>query len=145
MTNAFVQRLESREMLSTTLTGVELVGPVSAVNSIVLTFSGPLDPATSQNVLGYAFGRIPPGSTGSSGFNIGDLFFRKTDHETPDVKRPLAVKGGKIQFSAAVLDTANDTITLTPVKPFKAQQFTHILRVRGMGPYDQRRIGNSAQ
>ncbi|HWE01771.1 MAG TPA: hypothetical protein VG326_05125 [Tepidisphaeraceae bacterium] len=134
MINAFVQTLEPRQMLSSgpTLTGVQLLGPVNAVNSIVLTFSGPLDPTTSQNVAGYVFGKPIPG-TSDDGFDYTDLLYRKTGREHPDTAKVKAVKKGKIQFSSAVYDATGDTVTLTPIVAFKAKKYFRILRVRGVG------------
>ena len=58
---------------------------------VTVYVSGPLDPLTSQNVLGYAFGRPIPGSS-DDGFDYTSLFFRKTGHENADVKKPKLVK-----------------------------------------------------
>lgn len=129
-----IESLEPRQLLSTTLTGVEVFGTVAQTTSIVLTFSGPLDPVTSQNVKGYAFGKVVPGSS-DDGFDIGSLLnpFRATGREKADTAKPRAVKGGKIQFSSAVYDSSNDTVTLTPVAPINAKSFMRVLRVRGAG------------
>jgi len=122
-------------MMSTvTLSNVEFVGTLKNVSSIVLTFNGALDPVTSQEVSGYAFGKPLP-SSDNSGFDVGSLFnpFRRTGHEEAALAQPKAIKNGKVQFSSAVYDSAADTVTLTPVAPFSAAKFLRVLRVRGIG------------
>lgn len=135
---SFIDALEPRQLFAggPTLTGVELLGSVGNVNSIVLTFSGALDPTTAQQVKGYAFGKPNPAS-GDSGFDIvGAIFgFHRVGHEQPAAARPRPVKGGKIQFASAVWDSSQDTVTLTPIRPFRATPFFRVLRIRGTGTY----------
>ena len=78
-----IEGLESRVVLSAgpVVTGVELLGRVTAINAVVLTFNESLDPASAQRVASYAFGRPPVAPDNSSDFSIGDLFnpFRETN------------------------------------------------------------------
>lgn len=112
---------------------VQLLGQVTSVTAIVVQFNESLDPASAGNVKAYAFGHNPPQSSSSS-FNITDFLFRKSNHPMPAVVRPKLVVAGKIVFSSAVYDDATDTVTLTPVAPFRAPSWFRYLRVKGIGP-----------
>lgn len=118
--------LESRRMLSTapSPTGMVITGTIHAATSIVIAFNEPLDPTTAQDTAAYSFGRIPP--SGSSSSSLGDILGFLA-------KRPKVIKAGKVQFSSAVYDDTNNTVTLTAVAPFNAQEYFRILRVRGTG------------
>lgn len=134
-----IEGLESRVVLSAgpVLTGVELFGPVTAINSVVLTFSESLSPASTQNLAAYAFGKppLPASSSSSSGLSILDFLpFRETGRVKPDTVKLKLTKNGKILFSSAVYDDANHTVTLTPIAPFGAQIWYRFLRVKGSGP-----------
>jgi len=99
-----------------------MIGPVTAVNAVVLTFNEPLNPASTQNLAAYAFGKPPVVNTSSSddGLSLTDFLpFRVTGREKPDTVKPRLIRYGKILFSSAVYDDTNDTVTLTPVAPFK--------------------------
>jgi hypothetical protein len=128
--------LESRVVMAAgpALVAVELLGSVSSVNAVVLTFNESLDPTSAQNIKAYALGHNPA-STSSSGFDLSTLLFRKTNHQTPAVRRPVLVRQGKIVFSSAIYDETTHSVTLTPVGPFKAQNYFRYLRIKGIGPY----------
>jgi hypothetical protein len=115
------------------LMAVELTGPVTAVNAVVLTFNESLDPATAQNVKAYSLGHNPA-QVSSNSFDFTTLLFRETNHPTPAVAHPRLVVAGRIVFSSAVYDDATHTVTLTPLAPFKAQNYFRYLRVKGIGP-----------
>ena len=133
-----IEGLESRVVLSAgpVVTGVELLGRVTAIKAVVLTFNESLDPATAQSVASYAFGRPPAAPNNSSDFNIGDLFnpFRETNPLKRAPAKPRLIMFGKIIFTSAVYNDANHTVTLTPVAPFRAQTWMRYLRVTAMGP-----------
>lgn len=117
------------------LAGIELLGAVSSVKSIVLTFTAPLDPVSSQQVTSYSFGKRDP-ATDNSGFDFGSLFgFRVVGHRKADRTTLKLVKNGKIQFSSAVYDPTADTVTLTPLAPFKATAYFKFLRLHAKGTY----------
>jgi hypothetical protein len=133
-----IEGLESRVVLSggPALSGVEMLGQVSDVTGVVLTFSAPLNVSTAQDVQAFAFGKPPvPNTSDDSGFDLGDIFAFRYPNAKSDAKRPKLVKLGKIQMASAVYDPVADTVTLTPYAPFKAQTYFRFLRIKGIGPY----------
>lgn len=130
--------LESRRLMAAgpSLTAVEILGQPTAVTGVVLTFNEPLDLNSAQNANGYSLGHPPAQDTSSSGFDFTSLLFRQNPgHEKPDTARVRLTRGGRIIFSAATYNSATDSVTLTPVAPFKAQSWFRFLRIKGTGPY----------
>ncbi len=131
------EMLESRQLLSagTVLTGVTLNGHLNSIDSVVLTFNAALNPASAQDVQTYVFGKRPADAEGDS-FDVGSLFgFRAKGHEHAAKTHVRLVKNGKIQFSSAVYNDANHTVTLTPLAPFRAPAYFRYLKVRGTGTH----------
>ena len=125
---SLVESLESRQLLSTApaLTGMQLVGGVKTVSQVILTFNESLDPTTAQQPQSFIFGRIPP-SAANNGVTVGDILGFLAE------PKPRAIKDGKVQWSSAVYDDTNHTVTLTAIKPFTATKYFRLLRVKGTG------------
>ncbi|HSZ57537.1 MAG TPA: hypothetical protein VK797_17865 [Tepidisphaeraceae bacterium] len=125
-----VERLEPRRLLSTVpaLTGMELAGGVKGVDQVILSFNESLDPTTAQQPQSFIFGRIPP-SPANNGITVGQVLGFLAQ------PKPRAIKDGKIQWSSAVYNDANHTVTLTAIKPFRATTYFRLLRVKGTGNY----------
>lgn len=118
--------LEGRRLLTTVVTGIELVGPVRAVTAVVLTFNESLDPASAQDVNAYAFGRPVPKSKDTGG--ISDFLpFAAARPKT------RGVLNGHVKIASAIYDDAAHTVTLNTLFPFKAMTFFKFLRVSGQG------------
>ena len=94
------------------------------MTGIVLTFNQHLDPVTAQNPKAYAvLRRITETTTDSGG-----LFSTGGDTTT------TTVSTRHVRIASAVYDDVNMTVTLTPVKPFRADKFFRFVRVVGRGP-----------
>ena len=132
-----IESLESRVCLSVgpIITSINVVGSPKAVTSVVIGFNEPLNPATAQNVSAYSLGKPPVVHT-SSGTDIpwGSIFgFRYPMQHEAAGHRPKLVRNGKIQMASAVYDATANTVTLTPLAPFKAQHYFRYFRVKGTG------------
>lgn len=129
--SAMIEGLESRQLLSGSpaVTSLRLVGPVKAVNQIVLTFDESLDPTAAQSGQSYVFGRIPPSGSNNNGITIGDVLGFLA------APKPKAIRNGKIQWSSAIYDDTTHSVTLTAIKPFRATTYFRLLRVKGTGTY----------
>lgn len=127
---AHIETLEPRQLLSSgpLLSGMEVTGTVHHATSVVLHFNENLIPATAQDVQAYVFGRVPPSSP-NNGPSIGDIL--------GFLSRPKQrlIRAGKINFTSATYNDATRTVTLTPLRPFNAQPFFRLLRVRGAGAH----------
>jgi hypothetical protein len=125
-----VEILESRRLLSTdpAVIGMQLVGGVKTVSQVVLTFNESLDPTTAQQPESYLFGRTPPNAA-SNGVTVGQVLGFLSQ------PKPRAIKDGKVQWSSAIYDDTNHTVTLTAIKPFTATKYFRQLRVKGTGDF----------
>jgi hypothetical protein len=126
----FIEGLESREMFSAgpTLTNIHLAGTVRAVTSVVLSFDQPLESTVAQDLQSYQFGRvIPSNANDTSGFNWGNVLGFLAQ------PRQALIRNYKVQFTSAVYDPTNYTVTLTPVRTFSAIAWFRIVRVMGVG------------
>src|SRR5436190_20376657 len=117
---ARIEHLEQRYMLAgPDLLSEQLIGPLPDVTSVVLTFSGPLDPTSAQNKAAYLLFRNE--KDGSSIKAFGQTFGN------------VSIVRRIVPFSSAVYDDAAHTVTLTPKNPFKAGAEFRILRLQGKG------------
>jgi hypothetical protein len=111
------ERLEPRRLFATVV-AQELVGSELAVTSVVLTFDGPLNPVTAQNVDAYSLTRAVRQKQES-------FFDFLPDGTDTDVRR--------VRLQSAVYDDAARTVRLTPVSPFDVRETLRRIRVRGRG------------
>lgn len=126
-----METLEPRKLLSSgpTVTGVQLIGNVHNITSLVVTFNESLNPATAQDPQAILFGKPPPPGS-DNGLSVGD--FLPFLLAKP---RPRTVIAGKIVFSSLTYNDANHSVTLVPLAPFRAERFMRVLRVKGTGAH----------
>jgi hypothetical protein len=126
-----IETLEDRRLMtaSPVVTALHFTGTVNAVTSMTLTFDEPLDPTSAQDLKSYEIGKVIPATSADSGITLGDILgFLAQPKLQP-------VKNGKVQFTSAAYDATADTVTLTPVAPWNAQQTFRVLRVYGTGAH----------
>lgn len=112
--------LEPRRLFAgPTLVGLHFGGTETEVTSVVLTFSGPLDPASAQNTAAYFVGRDRPGDP--------DAFWDPLD------LNDNSPKTDRIPLQSAVYDDAARAVTLTPATSFNVLDRLRRIRVSGRG------------
>jgi hypothetical protein len=118
-----IQPLEPRVHLAAAppqLIGQQLLGDLPWVTRIVLTFDGPLDPASAQNKFTYHLYRrdlkYDPDSWEDS-FHA----------DNPEIRL-------RVPFSGAVYNDADHTVTLKPRDPFRANLNFRFFFIDGTGP-----------
>ena len=106
----------------------QLIGPETAINSVVLTFNQHLDPATADNADAYAIvRRITSTNSDSGGISSGLDPFGSSGGTT------YTVSTKHVHIAAAVYDDATMTVTLTPSVAFRADKYFRFVRVVGTG------------
>jgi len=107
----------------------QLIGPETAITSVVLTVNQHLDAATADNPNAYAIVRIITQTNTDSGGILGNLTpFTSNNSTTTETNYSKHVR-----IASAVYDDANLTVTLTPTAPFRADKYFRFLRVVGTG------------
>ena len=113
------ESMEPRRLLAgPQVVALTFAGGEQEVTGIVLTFSAPLDPATSQNPRAYLVGRTRV--TAEAGFDPLGLGDRPREKE-------------RVQLLSAVYDPAAQTVTLTPAAPFNLFDKFRRIRISGRG------------
>jgi hypothetical protein len=114
-----IEAMEPRRLMAVTaVSEVTMTGSAGQILGVVLTFRVPLDPASAQNVNAYSISKKTKGE---------DSSFGPIDTSTDGTTR-------RVRFSAAVYDSAAQTVTLTPTEPFDLARKFKRLRVSGNGP-----------
>ncbi len=98
------------------------VTPRRSRRDFVVTFNGPVDPTTAQDVRGY---RILRHISASSGSLLGGLFGQSGQ----------GAKNDAVKIASAVYNAANDSVTLTLNTPMSVQPGLRLVEVPGTGPH----------
>jgi uncharacterized repeat protein (TIGR01451 family) len=109
---------------TTQVSSVQPVGSGESVTGFVVTFNGPVDPTTAQNVLGY---RVMRQSTVRRQRNFWQhLFGKNAGTQTVYTARKIA---------SAVYDPQTDSVTLTLASPMAVKNGVRVVEVMGTGPH----------
>jgi uncharacterized repeat protein (TIGR03803 family) len=107
---------------STTVSGVQAVSSAGSITGFVVTFNGPVDPTTAQNVDGYRILR-PYTVTG------GRSFWQELFGESPETQTKYAA----YKIASAVYNPQTFSVTLTLESPMPIQDGTRLVEVLGTG------------
>jgi hypothetical protein len=107
----------------------QLIGPETAITSVILTFNQHLDAASADNPNSYGIVRkITQTNSDSSGI-VGSLSPFGSGNSTST----QSIIAKHVRILSAVYDDATMSVTLTPTAPFRADKFFRFLRVVGTG------------
>jgi uncharacterized repeat protein (TIGR03803 family) len=109
---------------STTVAGVQSVGTGQSISGFVVTFNGPVDPTTAQNVLGY---RILRPYTVSEGRSFWQQLFGGSRSTQTDY--------AAYKIASAVYDPQTYSVTLTLASPMPMQNGARLVEVMGTGKH----------
>jgi len=126
-----VEAMEPRRLMSgPSVVAARFLGTETEITGIVLTFNGPLDPASAQDPKAYFVGRTKPGPN--------DSFFDPFGLYDP----PDEIVKARVQ--SAAYDAAAQTVTLTPAAPFNLFEKFRRIKVRGKGAHVVRDAAGAA-
>jgi uncharacterized repeat protein (TIGR03803 family) len=109
---------------TTTVAGVQPVGTAQSIRGFVVTFNGPVDPTTAQNVLGY---RIQRQYT----VNQGRSFWQQLFGGSPETR----TENASYKIASAVYDSQTYSVTLTLASPMPVVNGVRLVQVIGAGAH----------
>lgn len=111
-------------LLSTQVSGVQTIGDAKSITGFVVTFNGPLDPTTAQDIRGYKILRP---------YTINDSrnFWQRLFNEHARTRTGYAA----YKLSTAVYDSQTDSVTLTLASPMPVNGGLRLVQVMGTGPH----------
>jgi hypothetical protein len=109
---------------TTTVSGVQPVSTGQSISGFVVTFNGPVDPTTAQNVLGYRILRQYTVSEGRS-------FWQRLFGESPETETEYAA----YKIASAVYDSQTYSVTLTLASPMPVVDGVRLVEVLGTGKH----------
>jgi hypothetical protein len=109
---------------STTVSGVQPLSTGQSITGFVVTFNGPVDPTTAQNVLGYRILRPYTVSEGRS-------FWQQLFGESPETQTKYAA----YKIASAAYDSQTYSVTLTMASPMPVVNGVRLVQVIGTGAH----------
>ena len=107
---------------TTQVSAVQALGDAQTITSFVVTFNGPVDPTTAQDVRGY---RILRHVSATSVSLLGGLFGQSGQ----------GAKNDAVKIASAVYNATNNSVTLTLNTPMSVQNGLRLVEVLGTGPH----------
>jgi hypothetical protein len=109
---------------TTQVSGVQTVGDANSITGFVVTFNGPLDPTTAQNVLGY---RILQQSSVGKKLHFAQWLF--------GINPGDQIETSAQKIASAVYDSQSDSVSLTLAAPMSVKNGVRVVEVMGAGPH----------
>jgi hypothetical protein len=107
----------------------QLIGPETAITSVILTFNEHLYAASADNPDAYAIVRKVTETNNDSSGILGSL----SPFGSSDDTNTESFLSKHVRIATAVYDDSTMTVTLTPTAPFRADKYFRFLRVVGTG------------